>query len=147
MDTDPCNHPLSQEKSTAHPRTNTAHRQALNTLCYPPFRMFTVCLCPYALPSSMAFSHRFCRLAQSFPTLLHHLQATLSATKPLIRRVCRVFSCQRVPRYAVYFAFTAAYSLPCTCSRLEFLTCPICYNNIIDISKMSITFELTYWTF
>src|SRR5690242_5583873 len=34
----------------------------------------------------MAVSHRFCRLAQTSTTTPHYLQATLSATKPLIFR-------------------------------------------------------------
>ncbi len=60
--------------------------------------------CPYALPSSMAFSPRFCRLAQSTAISLHRIQATLSATKPLIRRVCRVFGCSGILAISSLFA-------------------------------------------
>jgi len=60
--------------------------------------------CPYALPSSMAFSPRFCRLAQPTSTSFHHIQATLSATKPLIRRVCKVFGCSGPLAIASLFA-------------------------------------------
>jgi len=80
--------------------SHTAHEG--HTL--PSFPVTRGCMRPDALPSSMAFSHWFCRLAQPACPSQHHLQARLSATKPLIfgsgdtsthlpRRDCRVLSC------------------------------------------------------